>query len=109
MLVGNVGELFGGVEVFPDAEPDDGVLELGIVTAESAMQWTRTIARTVVGDAQRSPFVRATTAHTVKVELDRKVLYELDGGDRSKVKSFKVRVEPASISVCVPSAGEVTS
>ena len=109
VLVGNIGELFGGVEAFPDAEPDDGVLELGIVTADSVAQWARTIARTAVGDAQRSPFVRMTTAHKVKVELDRKVLYELDGGDRSKVKTFKVRVEPASISVCVPNGAGVTS
>ena len=29
----------------------------------------------------------------MKVKLDRKVRYELDGGDRSKVKSFKVEVE----------------
>jgi hypothetical protein len=30
------------------------------------------------------------------------VLYELDGGDRMKVKSFKVKIEPGAISVCVP-------
>jgi hypothetical protein len=41
----------------------------------------------------------------VKVKLDRKVLYELDGGDRTKVKAFKVKVDPAAITVCVP-AGE---
>jgi diacylglycerol kinase (ATP) len=38
----------------------------------------------------------------VKVRLDRKVRYELDGGDRSKVKSFKVKVEAGALSVCVP-------
>jgi hypothetical protein len=34
--------------------------------------------------------------------LNRKVLYELDGGDRMKVKQFKVNVEAGAISVCVP-------
>ena len=38
----------------------------------------------------------------VKVELDRKVRYELDCGDRSKVKSFEVEVEAGALSVCVP-------
>src|SRR4029078_6995152 len=28
ILVGNLGSLFGGVEVFPDAAPDDGQLEV---------------------------------------------------------------------------------
>jgi len=41
-------------------------------------------------------------ARDVKVKLSRKVLYELDGGDRTKVKSLKVKVEPRAISVCVP-------
>ena len=88
--------------MFPDARPDDGMLELGIVTAEGLLQWTRTLARTAVGDPNRSPFVRTTKASSVKVALDRKVRYELDGGERSKVKSFKVGVEERALSVCVP-------
>ena len=66
------------------------------------MQWARTLVRTARGDPSRSPFVRATKARRVKVELDRKVLYELDGGDRKKVKSFKVKIEPGALNLCVP-------
>jgi diacylglycerol kinase (ATP) len=102
ILLGNVGDLFGGVTVFPDARPDDGQLELGVVTAEGAVQWMRTIARTAAGDPTRSPFVRATKARAVRVKLDRKVRYELDGGDRRKVKDFKVKVEPGALQLCVP-------
>ena len=105
ILLGNVGELFGGVAVFPDARPDDGQLDLGVVTAEGAVQWARTLARTAAGDPSRSPFVRATKARVVKVKLDRKVRYELDGGDRKKVRSFKVKVEPGALRLCVPREG----
>ena len=102
ILLGNLGDVFGGVRLFPDARPDDGVLELGLVTAEGLVQWTRTLSRTALGDPNRSPFVRTTKAKIVNVELDRKVRYELDGGDRSKVKSFEVEVEAGALSVCVP-------
>ena len=88
--------------MFPDARPDDGLLELGVVTAEGLAEWGRTLVRTAVGDPNRSPFVRTTKAKKLKVRLSRKVLYELDGGDRSKVKSFKVRVETGALNVCVP-------
>jgi YegS/Rv2252/BmrU family lipid kinase len=108
ILLGNLGDIFGGVDVFPDARPDDGMLELGVVTAEGLLQWTRTLARTAVGDPNRSPFVRTTKASSVKVTLDRKVRYELDGGDRSKVKSFKVKVEERALNVCVPRRNEET-
>ena len=104
ILLGNVGELFGGVDVFESARPDDGMLELGVVTAEGITQWARMIARTMAGTVAGSPFVRTAKARSVDVKLDRKVRYELDGGDRSKVKSFKVKVEPGAISVCAPAA-----
>jgi YegS/Rv2252/BmrU family lipid kinase len=108
ILLGNLGRIVGGVCVFPDARPDDGMLELGIVTAEGLLQWTRTLARTAIGDPSRSPFVRITKASSVEVALDRKVRYELDGGDRSKLKSFRVEVEQRALKVCVPQPDEET-
>ncbi len=102
VLLGNVGELFAGVEAFEGASPDDGMLDLGVVTADSALEWARTIARTAVGASGASPFVRVTKARSAEVKFDRKVLYELDGGERTKVKKLDVEVEPGAITVCVP-------
>ena len=62
----------------------------------------RTLARTAVGQAERSPLVQATSAKKIKVKLNRKVLYEVDGGDREKVKSFTIKVQPAAVSICLP-------
>jgi diacylglycerol kinase (ATP) len=102
ILVGNVGHLFAGIEAFQDAEPDDGLLEVGVVTAEGVFQWGRTILQTAIGPATKSPFVLTTKAHSIEVKLSRKVLYELDDGDRTKAKSFKATVEAGAVSVCVP-------
>jgi YegS/Rv2252/BmrU family lipid kinase len=104
ILFGNVGRLFGGIEVFADAEIDDGLLDMGVVTAEGPVQLTRTMLRTAFSDPQKSPFVRVTKARKVRVKLDRKVRYELDGGDRSRVTNFKVDVEPNAVAVRVPRA-----
>jgi YegS/Rv2252/BmrU family lipid kinase len=104
ILVGNVGNLFGGIEAFDDARPDDGMLELGVVTADGLVQWARTMARTAMGTTARSPFVEVTRAREIDVRLSRKVLYELDGGDREKIKSLQVEVEPGAIDICVPGA-----
>jgi YegS/Rv2252/BmrU family lipid kinase len=101
ILVGNVGRLFGGIEVFQDARPDDGQLELGVIKADGVADWMRTIARTAVGHPKRSSLVQATTAKKIKVKLNRKVLYEVDGGDREKVRSFTVKVQPAAITICL--------
>lgn len=104
VLIGNVGSLFGGVDVFDDARPDDGLLELGVTRAEGLGQWARTVARTAAGTTAKSPFVQATKAERIKVRLDRKVTYELDGGERKDVKKLKAKVEPGALRVKVPAA-----
>ena len=102
VLVGNVGRAFAGIDVFEDAHDDDGLLEVGVATAEGVVEWVRTFARTAVGGLSKSPFVHLTRARSVEVTVDRKVLYELDGGDRTKRKTFHIGIEPAAVSVCVP-------
>jgi YegS/Rv2252/BmrU family lipid kinase len=102
ILLANVGKLFGGVEAFEDARPDDGVLELGVVSADGAMQWIQTVARAVVGTASKSPHARTTKVHSVRIKLGQKVPYEIDGGDRKKVRKLRVDIEPAAVEVCVP-------
>ena len=102
VLVGNVGTISGGFTAFAGAEPDDGRLELGVVTAKGAVQWSRVLARLATGKLDRSAFTRHTTAHKVGVTFDHKVAYELDGGARGRAKRLKIRVEPSAITVAVP-------
>src|SRR5262249_53334810 len=101
ILVGNVGKLFGGLEVFADARPDDGRLEVGVVTAEGAIPLLRTLAQAAVGQASRSPHARETKGTSVRVRFARKVPYELDGGERGKARKLRIDVEPAAVQVCV--------
>jgi YegS/Rv2252/BmrU family lipid kinase len=103
ILLGNVGKLFGGVKAFEDAHPDDGVLELGVVSADGVKEWAGTIARAVVGTASKSPHAFTTKVHSVRIKLDRKVPYEIDGGDRKKVRKLRADVQPHAVRICVPS------
>jgi diacylglycerol kinase (ATP) len=105
ILVGNVGSLFAGVDVFENAQPDDGLLELGVSNAEGLGDWARTMAKTVIGAAETSPFVQATKAKKVVIELSRKVPYELDGGERGATKRLKAKVEPGALKVRIPRNG----
>lgn len=102
VLLGNVGSLFGGIEAFDNAKPDDGLLEVGVTSAEGVGQWARTVARTAIGTTAKSPFVQVTKAKKVRIELDRKVAYELDGGAREPTKLLKVKIQPDAITVRVP-------
>jgi diacylglycerol kinase (ATP) len=102
VLIGNVGTITGGIEAFDDARPDDGWLDVGVATAQGALQWARALGTMAVGRSDRSPFVRTTRARKIEVQLASKMEYELDGGARTKTKSFSASVAPGAVKICVP-------
>lgn len=102
VLIGNVGTITGGIRAFDDAKPDDGWLDVGVATAQGALQWARALGTMAVGRSDRSPFVRTTRARKVEVKLASKMEYELDGGARTKTKSFSAAVAPGAVKICVP-------
>jgi YegS/Rv2252/BmrU family lipid kinase len=102
VLVGNVGKLLGGIEAFDGARPDDGVLELGVVTARDPVQWARTLGRVALGHADESPFIRVTRGRRIRLRFDNPFPYELDGGERPAVSKMRINVHPASVTICVP-------
>jgi len=102
VLLGNMGSITGGLTVFPHARPDDGLLEIGVVTAQGPAQWARILSRVATGHADRSKLVHMTRGREVDVRLDRATAYELDGGDRPAKRHLRATVEPGAITVCVP-------
>jgi len=102
VLLGNVGQIIGGLTAFEDARPDDGVLEVGLVTADRPLQWGRVLARMMTSSPDQSPFVQMTRGKRIDVRLKRKQPYELDGGDRKKTDRLKVRVDHHAVTVCTP-------
>ena len=102
VLVGNVGKVMGNIAAFPDARPDDGLLEIGVVTAKGRWQWSRTLVRTAAGHADSSPFVETARGRRFDIRFSKPVPYELDGGDRDATTRLRVRVRPGVVTVCVP-------
>ncbi|MGK5519637.1 diacylglycerol/lipid kinase family protein [Micromonospora sp. URMC 107] len=102
VLFGNVGTITGGIPAFDDARPDDGCLEVGVSTADGAVDWARTLGRMAAGRSEESPFVRITRGRRIKVRLAAPRTYELDGGARGETTRLKVRVVPGALTVCCP-------
>ena len=102
VLVGNVAKVLGGIEVFRGAQPDDGLLELGLVTAKNPAEWARVLGRAAAGRAGESPFVEVIRGERFRVRFNRSMPYELDGGARGTVKELRIKVHPGSIKLCLP-------
>jgi diacylglycerol kinase (ATP) len=102
ILIGNVSRISGGIRAFDDAQPDDGWLDVGVATAQGALDWARALGTMAVGRSENSPFVRTTRARKVEVRLDARMPYELDGGARTETKRFTASVAPGAVKICVP-------
>jgi diacylglycerol kinase (ATP) len=106
VLMGNVGKLLGGIELFEKAEPDDGILELIVITAKNRIQWTRTMGRVALGSPEDYPFAEVTRGKRFEIRFSEPFLYQLDGDPRKAVRRLRVGVHPASITICIPASGE---
>lgn len=104
VLLGNIGTITGGYMLFPAAQPDDGILEVGVAMAEGPGEWVRVFGRVLTGHAARSPLVHVTRGRKISVRLGRRLPYELDGGARPATDRLKIRVQPGAVTVCVPEA-----
>ena len=101
IVVGNVGALQGGLALLPGAEPDDGVLDLMVLTARGWSGWLALAAdvmlrRTRTGRVVRSEF------RELRVQLDRQQLWELDGEVMGMTRQLVVVVQPGQLLVRVP-------
>ena len=101
ILLGQMGTLTSGLVAFPNAVPDDGQLEVAVITADTWTHWLRVLYRLISGHPERSPLARTTRGSTVDIALDQATPYELDGSPRKAKKRLRASIEPAAITVCV--------
>ena len=99
VLVGNCGSVTGGLEVFPDAKPDDGKLDVAILSATNLREWASVMWRLVRGKQQQPDLVARFTGTTVNVALAQPMPYELDGEDRPPVTALSFGIEPDALAV----------
>ena len=102
VLVGNCGKVSGGLEVFPDAEPDDGRLDVAILTTEKSTDWLKVAWRMLRRAPQSNEQVERFTGTSVEVDLDEPTAYELDGEDRPPTNRLSFTIEPDALEVRCP-------
>ncbi len=71
LLVGNVGDLFGGITLLREADPSDGRLDVAVLHVDRLSEWARLAGRAVRGEADQSPFLSTASGRRVDVRLSR--------------------------------------
>lgn len=103
MLVGNTSQLQAGIELFPDAVPDDGMLNMLLAAPITLGMWAR-LLRAVLRRRHRHGGVEYLAGKKFVLALDEQVVWELDGDAAGEGSHFEFTVEPGALQVIAPDA-----
>jgi diacylglycerol kinase family enzyme len=101
VIVGNVGTLQGNVQLMPGAVPDDGVLNVAVLTAWGVVGWLGLVADVLLLRRRTTRLTRLTCRELV-VDAGRARSWEVDGDMVASARRLSVSVRPGSLLVRVP-------
>lgn len=107
VMVANMGRLQGGLDMVPDSWPDDGLLEVAILKAETFGDWVRLLWNAVRHRLDDDPSVEYHKAKRVEVELSFPQPIQFDGEEAGRCRRFTVEVVPSAVQVMVPKEAPV--
>jgi diacylglycerol kinase family enzyme len=101
VIVANVGRLQGGVRLLSEARPDDGKLDVAVLSPHSLGHWA-SLAFAVVRRRKRIPLMETFTAERVEIRSNRAQPRQLDGDLIDRGKLLRVHVRQRALLLCVP-------
>lgn len=102
VIIGNCGELTGGFRLMPDAELDDGLLDVAVIAPATVVGWGAVVA-TVLSHYRRShPIVEHFRCRTIEVRAESPLHVQLDGDVAGTARVLRATVDPLALRVRVP-------
>lgn len=104
VVVGNVGKLQAGIPLMPDAEPDDGILDVVLIAPRGVIDWARVAGRVMARKHTPDRRMERFRARHVVIEASRAEPRQLDGDLIDDGTTMDIRIEPAALTLRVPPA-----
>ncbi len=105
VVVGNCGELTGGVALLPDAAVDDGLLDVVVAAPEGALGWLAVVFDVLTRRHRGHPGLQRHTGERFVLETDRPVAAQLDGDVVGPRRGLRARVQPDALVVRLGAIG----
>jgi diacylglycerol kinase family enzyme len=102
VVVGNSGLLPGGFSLLPDARPDDGVLDVGVLAPHGPFGWARLATRVLTHSSRQDRMLERFQARTVEIATEAPLPREVDGELITAGHSLTVTVQPGALTVRMP-------
>jgi len=102
MVVGNVGYLQANIPLIPDAQPDDGLLDLMIASPRKPADWVKLTARVLSRTRCTDDRLARFTAKKVTIEVAEIDEYQLDGDTEGTARRLVAEIAPGALTIRVP-------
>ena len=99
VLIGNCGKLTGGINLMPDAEPDDGTLDVVVIAPKGIAAWAGVAARVLAKSGRSTQTLDRYRCQSVGIRVDHEQKIELDGDIIGEATHVEVEVEPHALIV----------
>ena len=101
VLIANVGRLQGGVRLLSEAEPDDGLLDIAVLTPRTLRNWAA-LGWGLIRRSNRVPSMEVFRGAKIEVVSNRQQPRQLDGDLIDTRDRLSAEVIPAAVWLCVP-------
>ncbi|GAA3632438.1 diacylglycerol/lipid kinase family protein [Microlunatus ginsengisoli] len=102
VLVGNVGQLVGGIALLPRASAHDGLLHVFVASPHRIRDWLRTASHLVTRRGHKGDTIDSFSGSKVVVEIDEADNYQLDGDVIGEFRRFEAVIKPRALTVYTP-------
>ncbi|CAN7229843.1 diacylglycerol/lipid kinase family protein [Knoellia sp. LjRoot47] len=99
VVVGNCGRLTGGITLMPDAEVDDGILDVVAITPKGIVGWAGVAVHVLAKRGQNHPKLDRYRCQSILVSLDAPQMVEIDGDVIGEARRVRFEVRPRSLIV----------
>ena len=100
-VIGNVGDLTGGITLIPGAAADDGFLHVYVASPQRPTHWVKVLARLVTRRPSRDDQVDMWHGQRVHVELNGPDKCQIDGDVAGECRVLSAVLLPRALTVCV--------
>lgn len=104
VIVGNVGTLQGGLQLLPDADPEDGMLDVVVLQPTRPIDWLRIFARLVLRRKKEDRELERFRGKRVEIRLRHPHPSQLDGDTQGDASSMVLEAVPGALVVRVAHA-----
>jgi diacylglycerol kinase family enzyme len=100
VMVGNCGKVQGGLEIFPEAKMDDGLLDVAVLAPHHGrLGWLSVVAGMIGKGRGKDTAVEYYQGKTVEIILEHKDDYQLDGDHEGQGKHVLMTMDPGALTI----------